>query len=181
MRTLTVCSALLSAILAIGTAAGADATRARLMQLKQWYEDGLVPQAIYEDEIRRTLRNGVGPRADTAARDDDTPVAWDFAVPNMDWGEFETYFEITNLRTGDYAYHELKSDPRERPNGSDRTGDILHAPAVVCDVKARRQFAMDIADFSFTDFEEVPELIRRGEEAARIALPEILRLQEKIN
>jgi NTE family protein len=32
-----------------------------------------------------------------------------------------------------------------------------------------------IADFSFTDFGEVPELVLRGEEAARAALPEILR------
>lgn len=39
----------------------------------------------------------------------------------------------------------------------------------------------DVADFSFTDFKEVPELIRRGEEAARVALPEILRLQEEIS
>lgn len=29
----------------------------------------------------------------------------------------------------------------------------------------------DIADFSFTDFREVPALVRRGEEAARAALP----------
>ena len=32
-----------------------------------------------------------------------------------------------------------------------------------------------IADMSFTDFSEVTELVRRGEEAAREALPEILR------
>lgn len=33
-----------------------------------------------------------------------------------------------------------------------------------------------IPDFSFTDFGEVPELVRRGEEAARRALPAILRV-----
>lgn len=32
----------------------------------------------------------------------------------------------------------------------------------------------DIADFSFTDFREVSELVRRGEEAARAALPFLL-------
>jgi NTE family protein len=32
-----------------------------------------------------------------------------------------------------------------------------------------------IAELSFTDFREVPELVRRGEEAAREALPEIVR------
>jgi len=35
-----------------------------------------------------------------------------------------------------------------------------------------------IAEFSFTDFGEAPELIRRGEEAARAALPEILKRME---
>jgi hypothetical protein len=36
-----------------------------------------------------------------------------------------------------------------------------------------------IAGFSFTDFGEVPELVRCGEEAARAALPEILRRAER--
>jgi hypothetical protein len=32
-----------------------------------------------------------------------------------------------------------------------------------------------IAEFSFTDFREIPELVRCGEQAAREALPRILR------
>lgn len=43
-----------------------------------------------------------------------------------------------------------------------------HRPA---DDGADLVIAPDIADFSFTDFSEVDELIRRGEEATRLALP----------
>lgn len=137
-----------ASMLAAVSACGDDnAIRARLERLKELREAGLIPEAVYVDEVRRTLRQlGLTPPPDPV------PPPREFPLPRIDWGGFTDYFEISGLRTGVYAYNELTPSTTKPGNDPRHTGAVLRASTVLCHVKAKRQFPPDIARFQFRGY-----------------------------
>lgn len=124
-------------------AADGDALRARLVELKQLMDEGLIPGPIYEAEVAKAIREfargaeapaapekpavrepvpqGAVPAAD-AGEDAQT-------IPPIEWGQLNLFFTISDVRKGIVK--------EKRP-----TGGIEIYPAIIFDVRAKETFSL---------------------------------------
>ena len=123
-------------------AATGDALRARLVELKQLRDEGLIPAPIYDAEVAKAIN---GDKRAEEKIDPDRPIKPEPAphpapppidegaavqtLPVIDWGQLDIFFDISNLRKGIVKERRF-------------SGDMEIYPALIFDVRAKETFSL---------------------------------------
>lgn len=121
-----------------------ETLRARLVELKQLRDEGLIPPQVYDAEVAKVIALPDAPDQAPAVPARPQPIAEPVApkpappadaaqpaevIPAIDWGQLELFFTIGNVRKG---IHKDK----------DWRGSIELYPALIFDVRAKETFSL---------------------------------------